>query len=306
MASKLPPVKGSAYTFSTALYAQADNEIKVTPTLAAGDVKVIKDGGAAANIASLPSETPASSGVVSVALSSSEMDADEVVVRFLDASGAEWWSQTHVIHTAAQTYDATDVIADAIKAKTDNLPASPAAVGSAMTLANGAVTAAAIATDAIDADAIKADAVTEIQNGLATSAALATVDSNVDAILVDTNELQTDLADGGRLDLLIDAILEDTGTTLPASISGLNNLSAADVNAEVVDALNTDTYAEPGSVPAAAVSLATKVGWLYILARNKLTQTATTATLYADDGSTSVSTSAVSDDGTTATRAEWQ
>jgi hypothetical protein len=31
-------------------------------------------------------------------------------------------------------------------------------------------------------------------------------------ILADTNELQTDWADGGRLDLLVDAILADTGT----------------------------------------------------------------------------------------------
>lgn len=275
MASKLPPVKGAAYTYSTSLFAQADNEIKTTPTLAAGDVKVIKDGGAAANIASLPSETPASSGIVSVALSSSEMDADEVVVRFLDASGAEWWSQTHVIHTAAQTYDTIDTNVDSVLTDTGTtIPAQITGLNDP--------TAAAIRAE---------------------------IDSNstqLAAIVADTNELQGDWANGGRLDLIVDAILEDTGITLPASISGLNNLSAADVNAEVVDALNTDTYAEPGSVPAAAVSLATKIGWLYILARNKLTQTADTATLYADDGSTSVSTAAVSDDGTTATRAEWQ
>jgi len=55
-----------------------------------------------------------------------------------------------------------------IKTKTDNLPASPAAVGSAMTLSDNAITAAVIATDAIDADSIKADAITEIQAGLAT------------------------------------------------------------------------------------------------------------------------------------------
>jgi hypothetical protein len=63
----------------------------------------------------------------------------------------------------------------AIKAKTDNLPASPAAVGSAMTLATGAITAAVIATDAIDADALATDAVTEIQTGLATSANQTTI-----------------------------------------------------------------------------------------------------------------------------------
>lgn len=35
---------------------------------------------------------------------------------------------------------------------------------------------------------------------------------DLDAILADTNELQTDWANGGRLDLLVDAILADTGT----------------------------------------------------------------------------------------------
>jgi len=77
--------------------------------------------------------------------------------------------------------------------------------------AAGAIDASAIATDAIDADAIKADAITEIQAGLATAAALDAVDNFIDtevaAILADTNELQTDLANGGRLDLLIDSII---------------------------------------------------------------------------------------------------
>ena len=48
------------------------------------------------------------------------------------------------------------------------LPANPAAVGSAMTLANGAITADVVATGAIDADAIAADAVTKLQAGLST------------------------------------------------------------------------------------------------------------------------------------------
>jgi len=42
-----------------------------------------------------------------------------------------------------------DVIYDGIKAKTDNLPSSPAAVGSQMTLQDGAISAAKIGTDAI-------------------------------------------------------------------------------------------------------------------------------------------------------------
>lgn len=85
------------------------------------------------------------------------------------------------------------------------------------------ITATAINADAITAAKLAADVTTELQSGLATAAALSTVDGKIDtidnfldteiaAILADTNELQTDWADGGRLDLIVDAILADTGT----------------------------------------------------------------------------------------------
>jgi hypothetical protein len=79
----------------------------------------------------------------------------------------------------------------------------------------------------------------------------------------------------------------------------------ASVNAEVVDALATDTYAEPSAPPAATASIAAKISWNCALARNKITQTATTQTLRNDADSGNISTAAVSDDGTTFTRAEW-
>lgn len=114
-------------------------------------------------------------------------------------------------------------------------------------------------------------------------------------ILADTGELQGDLADGGRLDLLIDSII--------TAIAALPD--AAAINAEVVDALATDTYAEPGSVPAATASLAAKVGFLAALARNKLTQTASTQAIRNDADSGNIATRSVSDDGTTYTQSEW-
>jgi hypothetical protein len=90
-----------------------------------------------------------------------------------------------------------------------------------------------------------------------------------------------------------------------ATLAALNNLSAAQVNAEVVDALNTDTYAEPGQgAPAATASLAAKINYLYKAWRNKKTQTATTLNVFADDGTTVDQKSTVSDDGTTATVGE--
>lgn len=200
------------------------------------------------------------------------------------------------------------------------------------------------------------------------AAILAAVDTEIAAILADTNELQTDWVDGGRLDLILDARASQTSVDdLPtnaelatsqaaaddatlaaiaglnnlssaqaqtaaaaalsaydppthaelttalaaaddavlAAIAALNNLSAAGVNAEVLDALATDTYAEPGQGnPGATISLAAKINYLYKWARNKVTQTATTRSHYNDDGTTVDQKSTVSDDNTTYVRGE--
>lgn len=54
--------------------------------------------------------------------------------------------------------------------------------------------------------------------GASVSADVAAVKAETAAIVADTNELQGDWANGGRLDLIVDGILEDTGTTLDALI----------------------------------------------------------------------------------------
>lgn len=106
------------------------------------------------------------------------------------------------------------------------------------------------------------------------------------------------------LDALDTAQDTQHGTTQSA-ISALNNLSAAQVNAEVVDALNTDTYAEPGQgTPGATISLAAKIGYLFKAWRNRSTQTSTTYSLYNDDATTVDHKATVSDDGTTADKGE--
>lgn len=87
-------------------------------------------------------------------------------------------------------------------------------------------------------------------------------------------------------------------------LTGLNDISTTQVHTEVVNGLAVDTYAEPVAVPAATASLKDKIGWIMVMARNKLTQTNTVQTVYADDTTTPIATAAVSDDGTTATRGE--
>jgi|DEB0MinimDraft_4_1074332.scaffolds.fasta_scaffold00439_3 Rieske Fe-S protein len=135
------------------------------------------------------------------------------------------------------------------------------------------------------------------------------------AITASTGRVDVSLIEGvDATDQIRDAIVDDA-TRIDASalntLSGhdpgatLSSLTAAQVNAEVVDALDTDTYAELGAVPAATASLADKIAWLFMLARNKVTQTATTVVVRNDADSGNVATSTVSDDGTTATRGEF-
>lgn len=125
MASTLPPVKNAAFTFHTALVSQADTDIfKTTPTLAAGDITVSKDGGNFANITTLPTQIQ-STGVLPVALSSTEMNADIVTVLFHDAAGDEWQDQIVTIFTAAQTFDTIEGLVDDIGAAGAGLTAVP-------------------------------------------------------------------------------------------------------------------------------------------------------------------------------------
>ena len=85
----------------------------------------------------------------------------------------------------------------------------------------------------------------------------------------------------------------------------ITGATPAQVNAEVLDVLNIDTFAEPGQeIPGATVSLVKKIGYIYKAFRNKFTQDATTAKLYADDGTTVDQKATVSDDATTFTRGE--
>lgn len=237
-----------------------------------------------------------------------------------------------------------DTVVDAIKAVTDNIPDS-----GALSTIDGKI-------DTIDGivDAILVDTGTTIPGTL--TQIVGYLDTEIAAILADTDEIQAELADGGRLDLLIDAIkavtdalpdsgaltslataaalttvdtvvdaikvvtdnlpdsgalsdlaaiLEDTGTTIPGLIAALENLSAAEVNAEVVDALATDTYAEPGQgAPAATASLAAKLNYLYKFTRNKKIQSATELDIYNDAGDTVDQKSTKSDDGSNFTSGE--
>lgn len=77
------------------------------------------------------------------------------------------------------------------------------------------------------------------------------------------------------------------------------------ISQEIGDALAVDTHSELAGVPSATPTVIEMLSWNYLVARNRRTQTASTQTVYADNGTTPVATSGVTDDGTTLDVDEW-
>lgn len=103
------------------------------------------------------------------------------------------------------------------------------------------------------------------------------------------------------------SVTGNVGGNVTGSVGSLAAQAKADVNAEVVDALNVDTYAEPGQgTPAATASIVTKVGYLHKAWRNRHTQTATEYALYSDDETTKDQEATVSDNSTVFERGEMR
>lgn len=88
-----PPKKGEDFVFYIFLedYANPGN-FKTDPTIAAGDFQISKDGGAFANLSTLPSVEPASSRAVKITVSSTEMNADNIILQGVDQTSPKEWA----------------------------------------------------------------------------------------------------------------------------------------------------------------------------------------------------------------------
>lgn len=96
-----------------------------------------------------------------------------------------------------------------------------------------------------------------------------------------------------------------TNLTNAPTVGDLTATMKTSVKTQVTDGLAVDTYAEPGQgTPAATLSLAAKINYLFKNWRNRKTQTSTAFSLYSDDAVTVDQKSTVSDSGTTAERGE--
>lgn len=88
-----PPIKNQDFIIRIALINANDPvSFKSSPTIAAGDFKVDKDGGGLTNLATTPSVDPAASVLVKLTLSATEMNADVVTVVGIDQTNPKEWS----------------------------------------------------------------------------------------------------------------------------------------------------------------------------------------------------------------------
>ena len=275
-------------TFPNATLASTTNITAGTITTATTATNVTTLNGIAANVITAASINTgaitaakfAAGAIDAAAVATGAIDADALAADAGTEIGTAVWA------TAARTLTANTnlndptaaVIADAVwdEARAGHVAAG--SYGEGVTSVQGNVTGSVASVSG---------AVGSVAAGGITAASIATDAIDSDAIAASAvTEIQSGLATS-------------------ASIAALNNLSAAAVNAEVVDALATDTYAEPGAVPAATASLTAKIGWLFTLARNKVLTTGSAQVVRNDADSADVATATVADDATTLTRGKF-
>lgn len=222
---------------------------EIALTIDQGDVHLSKNGGAFGNKneATACTHDAEHNGWYTCPLDATDTNTAGVLILAVNEAGAlPVWHEFMVMPT--QVWDSlfsTDVLQVHAIEITNGLITAAAIADAAIdaaTFAAGAINAAAIAADAIGASELAADAATEIAaavwnslvasyttnvtfgkylGGAPAGATLAadvvdihtdvgTVHTDVDAILADTNELQTDWVNAGRLDAILDLILADT------------------------------------------------------------------------------------------------
>ena len=255
------PLKNTAYRVTFPIL-DADGDLVTGAS--SPDSEISKDGGTFTDCTNEATEIATSSGVYYLDLSSTEMNADTVaiIVKCGTAGAKTTTIVLYPVEGGDIDVDVTYIGGAALSTSTAQLGVNVVqAAGTAW--GSGAITAGSIAADAITAAKLASDVTAEIQSGLATAAALATIDDFLDteiaAILADTNELQTDWVNGGRLDLLIDAIKAKTDNlpTDPADDSDIDAQLAA-----IAAYLDTEVAAILAAVDTEVAAIKTKTDYL--------------------------------------------
>lgn len=254
------PRKNTAYRFYFAIRKPSDSTL--ITTWAGQDSEVSLDGAAYSDCTNEATEI-GTTGTGYIDLTASEMNADCVLLKvtvtntgavplvfvlYPEESG-DYRSNVTQISGDATAADNAEAFFDGTGyAGTNNVIPTVTTLTNLPAITAGWLTATGIASDAITAAKVASDVGTEIAGSVwdhvdvgfvpdSYGEIVSGMRTSVTSILADTNELQTDWANGGRLDVILDArasqasvdtvygivgdILVDTGTTLPATLATL-------------------------------------------------------------------------------------
>lgn len=235
------------------------------------------------------------------ALQATTIGQELVDVTATGAVGIDWANVENP--TTALDLSGTDIqLVDTTTTNTDMRGTDSAALASVCTEARLAELDAANLP--ADIDAILLD------TGTTLDGKINTIDTVVDTILVDTADMQPKLGTPAGTDISADIaalkaetalIVADTNElqtdNVPGLIAALNDITADNVWDEAM--------VETTGAPAITGSMREFMQFWAALSRNRVTQTATTTTLRNDADAADLSTSTVSDDGTTFDRGEF-
>ncbi len=124
-----------------------------------------------------------------------------------------------------------------------------------------------------------------------------------DGLVAGTDKLEVDIQEING-NATADATLASNIGNLDAAISSLNNISTAQVNAEVADVLKTDTITELTGVPSATPTFEDAIMFLYMALRNRNTASSSQRTIQNDAGAT-IGTATLTDSGSVFTKNEF-
>lgn len=109
MAEKVLPIKNQAYTLTASVYdASNTNRLLASPTLVAGDIQISSDAGA--NWGTPTNNATVDGGVISLVLTATEMNVDELLVRIADQDGPAWVDRVIPLETVTESFAAIAVI----------------------------------------------------------------------------------------------------------------------------------------------------------------------------------------------------
>lgn len=312
------PVRGYQYRMMLPIY-DADGDLVTGAT--GLDSEVSKDSGTFADCTNEATEIATSSGVYYLDLTATEMTAVAIAgITKTSSSGAKttpWFILPRVLPTittgtasagAAGSITLVSPASTTAERYTGKLVGITSGTGSGQVRVVTAYSTGRVASVTPNwgttPDATSVYAVLEPQSiNPQMEAESLTADEIGDDIAARTLNANIVSAAAGALDSgtfateLIDEIQVGLATTAA--------LSTVDGLVDQLIAALVSNLPEPTAPPAANDPLYVKLNFATALARNKITQTATTATLRNDADSATIATSTVSDASGTATRGEW-